>query len=157
MSDFASPGPLTRSVADARLVLGVLAGEPLQRCSTGPLRVGWCRRPGGAPVDPAVDAAVARAATTLAELGHRVEEVEVPLDGWEELFAPLVLAEEHRERGHLLDLAAGELTDYERRSLQAGRDLAPAAVAVAFDGLPRFRARVAAFFTTVEFRLRPSL
>lgn len=157
MSDFASPGSLTRSVADARTLLGVLADRVVTRTSHRGLRVGWCPRPDGAPVDAEVAASVARAARRLEDLGHDVAEVDVPLAGWQQIFAPLVLAEEHRERGHLLDLAPARLTGYERRTLVAGRDLDPGEVAAASAVLPEFRARIADVFASVDVLACPSV
>ncbi|MQA06376.1 MAG: amidase [Streptosporangiales bacterium] len=158
MSDFASAGPLARTVADARLLLEVLADRTydVQRGRTG-LRVGWCPRPDDAPVEPAVLAEVTRAAQLLGDVGHRVGEVDVPLAGWESIFSPLVLAEEHRERGHLLDIDPQRLTEYARRSLQAGRSLTPAAVETAIAELPLFRARVREFFDTVDVVVCPTV
>lgn len=158
MSDFASPGSLGRTVADARTVVGVLADRAFERTRHEGLRVGWCARPGGAPVDAEVADLVARAVRRFEDdLGHHVREVDVPVDGWQEIFAPLVLAEEHRERGHLLDLAPERLTEYERKTLTAGRDLEPAEVAAAWSELSGFRARVADVFTEVDVLACPAV
>ncbi|MQA81537.1 MAG: amidase [Streptosporangiales bacterium] len=157
MSDFASPGSLTRTVADARTVVGVLADRVVERARHDGLRVGWCARPGGAPADAEVAACVAQAVRRFDDLGHHVEEVDVPVDGWQRIFAPLVLAEEHRERGHLLDLVPERLTGYERRTLVAGRDLDPAEVSAALSGLPVFRARIAETFASVDVLACPAV
>lgn len=158
MSPFASPGPMTRSVADARVVLGVLAdrGYPRHIMPHG-IRVAWCPRPGGHPVGTQVAERTSQAVETLEHLGCRVEEAEPPLDGWEDIFGPLVLEEEHRERGYLLDLAEQRLTSYEAGTLRAGRDLDPAIVARAWDRLPVFHDRFDRFFTDVDIVACPTV
>jgi aspartyl-tRNA(Asn)/glutamyl-tRNA(Gln) amidotransferase subunit A len=100
-------GPLTRTVADAALVLNVCAGpDPRDQFSLPPqgvdylkalrgslegLRVAWSADPGFAPaVDPEVRAACAKAARRFRDLGCRVETVEPgwpsPRDAWETIF-----------------------------------------------------------------------
>jgi Asp-tRNA(Asn)/Glu-tRNA(Gln) amidotransferase A subunit family amidase len=88
---FVSPGPLTRTVDDARLLLDVLAGpdagDPFSLPVVGPrpdprpgrLRVGLAPDGGGFPVEPAVTAAVARAGEALAAAGHDVVPCELRL------------------------------------------------------------------------------
>lgn len=88
-------GPLARTVADARLGLTAMArwspedpfcipvpltAEPLPR----PTRVAVVREVGITATDPAVDAAVTKAAKALEAAGHLVEEVELPVlaDAW---------------------------------------------------------------------------
>jgi len=90
-------GPITRTVTDAALMLGVLAGpdglDPRQRTARPPadyladldagaagLRIGVLAEGFGFPglSDPAVDSAVRSAAATLQESGARVIEVSVP-------------------------------------------------------------------------------
>jgi aspartyl-tRNA(Asn)/glutamyl-tRNA(Gln) amidotransferase subunit A len=87
-------GPLTRTVADAALLLGVLAGwDPLDATSAdvavpdytgalgagiGGLRVGIAREGVGEGLQSGVRAAVQRAAAVLQDLGARLEEVTLP-------------------------------------------------------------------------------
>ena len=82
-------GPLTRSVADARLALQVMAlGSPLDPQwvpaplaypdSDQPLRVAVFKRQAGFDADPTVVAAIEQAATWLAQAGCEIEEVEPP-------------------------------------------------------------------------------
>ncbi len=88
-------GPMGRSVADVALLHNVIAGQhPIDQASLpfpGPItvdgspgriagrRIAWARTLGDAPVDPEVAAATARVASTLADLGAIVEEVEIPI------------------------------------------------------------------------------
>ncbi|HET8607082.1 MAG TPA: amidase [Gaiellaceae bacterium] len=88
-------GPLTRTVADAAAILDAIAGnEPgdphlcppparpfLAEAATDPgrLRVALALEPPlGVPLDPACERAAREAAALLDELGHEVEETEVP-------------------------------------------------------------------------------
>ena len=87
-------GPIARSVEDAALMLGVMAGpvsaDRFARVEGGRdyctgltdgiagLRIAFSQRPTGVQVDPAIAACVRRAARLLEALGAHVEEVEVP-------------------------------------------------------------------------------
>lgn len=156
MTDFVSPGPLARTVADARVMLGVLADREFPRSSAGRLRVAYCPRPEGRPVDPAVAAAVDGAAAALSRLGHEVTEADLPVDGWDEVFGPLVLDDEHRERGHLL-ADPDRLTRYERATLRAAVSLDPARVQRAHDLLPVYRQRIERLFERYDVLLTPAV
>jgi aspartyl-tRNA(Asn)/glutamyl-tRNA(Gln) amidotransferase subunit A len=140
MSDFICAGPFAWRVADARVVLGVLAdtGYPRRATPRG-LRIAWCPRPEGRPVDPELAQVVQDAVDTLSALGHEVGEVDLELAGWQEAFGPLVLAEEGRERGHLLATAADQLSDYERVSLEAAREVTEQDIASARQRLDAYR------------------
>ena len=77
-------GPMARRVADVRLGLDVLSGAhprdpwsldpPPARPPNGPVRVAVVTAPPGGPTDPAVSAAVRRAADALADAGYDVIE-----------------------------------------------------------------------------------
>jgi len=156
MTDFVGAGPMTSTVADARPLLGVLAGRDYARTEVPKLRVAYCARPEGRPVDPGVAHAVDATARQLAEMGHEVVHTDLPLEGWNEVFGPLVLEDEHRERGHLLLRHAEELTRYERSSLRAALALDPAAVSRAQELLPQYRQRIAALFSSFDLLLTPA-
>lgn len=157
MSDFCCPGPLAWRVADARVMLGVLAECAFaRRVVKRPLRVAWCPRPEARPVDPDLAIVVTNAARQLAALGHEVEEVDVPLAGWTEAFAPLVLEEEGRMRGHLLQNHRGMLTDYELASLEAAVSLDAATVAGARAQHREFQARLDQFLATYDLIVTPT-
>ena len=82
-------GPLTRSIADARLALHAMAAPdardpnwvpaPLEPgLPRGPIRVAMFAQSPAHPVDPAVSAAVRQAGAWLAEAGFAVEETAPP-------------------------------------------------------------------------------
>lgn len=156
MTDFVSPGPLAWSAADARPLLEVLSGRHYPRRAVRRLVVGYCPQPEGRPVHPGVRAGLETAARELERLGHVVVEVDLPIGGWNDIFGPLVLEDEGRERGHLL--AQPEmLTVYERRSLEAATRLDPADVERARRELPAYRQRVSDIFLSVDAVLTPTV
>jgi Asp-tRNA(Asn)/Glu-tRNA(Gln) amidotransferase A subunit family amidase len=157
MSDFCCPGPLAWRVADARVMQGVLAKRKFARCVVErPLHVAWCPRPESRPVDSRLAPLVASAVRRFAEFGHEVEEVDVPLAGWNEAFAPLVLEEEGRLRGHLLRSHRDMLTHYELASLEAAAAVDAAAVARAHRQHRALQARLDAFLTTYDVIVTPT-
>lgn len=157
MSDFVSPGPLARSVDDARVMLEVLAERRYPREDLPALRIAWCPRPENRPVDPGISETVENTAKLLEQLGHQVETVDLPVQGWEDIFGPLVLDEEHRERGHLLTVAKDLLTKYERMSLGAAASLTPDAVSRARDDLHAYKRKVTRLFDSYDLVLTPTV
>lgn len=93
MLDFEVIGPLTRTVADARLLFNVMRGpSPTDRLSmaaafasaqtqrAAPLHILYVERFGAAPLDPQIAHSVGQAADRLGELGHHIEKGPLPLD-----------------------------------------------------------------------------
>jgi len=91
--DFDVIGPVARTVADARLLFDTLRGpSPADRSSmacawaaaqprpNGALRVLYIERLNHNPLDRQIAASCSQAVRKLAELGHRVEHGELPLD-----------------------------------------------------------------------------
>ena len=157
MSDFISPGPLTRRVADARMLLSVLAETAYPRHASRPgLRIAWCARPGNRPHDPRVISSTEAAVLKLAESGHDIIEYDLDIDGWEETFAPLVLHNEYRERAHLLDESPDILTGYERRSLEIARELAGEDIAKARRRHVEYSRRMQTLFDNFDLIITPT-
>lgn len=157
MSDFVSPGPLAWRASDARVMLEVLAGRALAPRGPGRLRIAWCARPEGRPVAPEVAAIVAEGVAALARLGHDVAAVDLPLAGWEQAFGPLVLDEERRERGHLLETRADELSSYELQSLRQAARLTSDEVELARRELIAYRERIAGLFADYDLLCTPTV
>ena len=158
-SPFVSAGPLARSVADARCLHSVLscdgAGVRDVPAEVRPLRIAWCPKPEGRPIDADVSHAAAAAVRQLEAGGHDVSGVELDLGGWEEVFGPLVLAEEGERRGHLLR-GPHQLTWYHRRSLMAAEQLDPGVVASARSALAHYRERVDRYFRDYDAIVTPA-
>ena len=133
-------GPMARTVADAALLLSVMAGpdprspialpEPGARFA-GPLaadirglRVAWSPDLGGAvPVEPEVAAAVRDAAQVFAGLGARVTEGSPDFAGADEAFRTLRAWQFEVMLGELLDRHPGELKGSLRQNIELGRKL----------------------------------
>jgi Asp-tRNA(Asn)/Glu-tRNA(Gln) amidotransferase A subunit family amidase/enoyl-CoA hydratase/carnithine racemase len=156
MTAFVCPGPVVRRVADARLLMEACAGVAFPRRDIRRARIGWCPAPQGHPVDPGVRAATAQTVARLQELGHSVEEISLPVNGWLEAFGPLVLADEKRYRGHLLEKHADELTDYARRSIEAAASVTDADVEAARALQAQIRERIEVLFHTYDFIVTPT-
>jgi aspartyl-tRNA(Asn)/glutamyl-tRNA(Gln) amidotransferase subunit A len=124
LTHMSHPGPMTRTVRDAALMLDVMAGpSPIDRYSlerhasflselegnVRGLRLAWSPNLGYAEVDPEIAEITKRAALRFTELGCEVEEVNPPMaDPWPiaEVFFSLsytLSAEELRERRELID------------------------------------------------------
>ena len=89
-------GAMARTVGDVALGYSILKGPDgvdgyavhsrdadagAIRIAGRPLRIGWVTDAAFGPVDPEITAAVASAAARLADLGHEVEQVELPFLG----------------------------------------------------------------------------
>ena len=158
-SPFISVGPLARCVADARYLYSVLSADGNVTAGTpacaGPRRVAWCANPEGRPVDNGVREVAISAVNKLAACGHHVSSVNLDLGGWEEIFGPIVLAEEGERRGHLLD-GPHQLTTYQERSLRAARRLDQETLAKAHAALSEYRARVDRHFCDYDVIVTPA-
>lgn len=156
MSDFVCPGPLSWTVADARRMLSVLADHTYSRASTrSNLRIAWCSHPEGRPTDNAIQAVTQAAVERMADLGHHIDEYELPVQGWDEVFGPLVLHEEKQQRRQLLE-HADLLTEYERKSLQAAEKLTEAEINLARSKHEQYRQRVHSVFDDFDFIITPT-
>jgi aspartyl-tRNA(Asn)/glutamyl-tRNA(Gln) amidotransferase subunit A len=115
-------GAMARTVGDVALGYSILKGpdghdpyaiQPRDadagatRIAGRPLRIGWVTDAAFGPVDPEITAAVASAASRLADLGHNVEQVTLPFLG-----NPL---------GSLMTLIYGEIVP-SIKALAAGRE-----------------------------------
>ena len=157
MTEFVCSGPITRSVADARLLLTVLLKRDFRtRATAAPRRIAWCPAPQGRPVDPGVRDATAHAVQVLADQGHMIEEVALPLEGWTDAFGPLVLADEWLYRRHLLDEARDDLTRYVRKGIEAGEAVTEQDVADALVLKDAISVRVQALFDDHDVVITPT-
>jgi aspartyl-tRNA(Asn)/glutamyl-tRNA(Gln) amidotransferase subunit A len=171
---FDHPGPLTRTVTDAALLLNAVAGhDPADPASldvptpdyTAELDRGVAGLTVGLPTDyffdgcdPEVSRAVLDAVGTLTALGARVREVTIPMKeeivavsrtiiGAESAAAELTVL---RERGHLYG-------DGVRLSLESGALISAADYITALRARERMRREWHAMFATIDVLVAPTL
>jgi 2-dehydropantoate 2-reductase len=115
-------GPLTRTVAQAATLLGVLAGRPVELRPVERLRVGVLRRQLDDPdLTPAVRARVAEAIEALGELGWELIDVDLPeLDVVDETLGTVVLREAWEVHRTRFEMQAGDYGAGTRALLELG-------------------------------------
>jgi amidase len=147
-------GTLATTVADAALMLGVMAGTSYSAAEPGPLRIAASVRPPGPGImiHPSSSAPVRACAELLGKSGHEVTDADPPYPGW---LVPVVLsywfagpAEE--AAGH-----AG-MEPRTRRHVRAGKLAARARPPRASDRA-RLRAALASFFDRYDVLVMPTL
>jgi Asp-tRNA(Asn)/Glu-tRNA(Gln) amidotransferase A subunit family amidase len=155
MTDFVTAGPLAWCVDDARIMTEVLSGLSLT-ARPKPLRIGFCPQPEGRPIERPILNALNAVASALSDLGHVITDCEVPVSGWNDIFGPLVLDDELRERHHLLAQPEA-LTGYQRATLRAAEKLTSAEVTRARTGLDAYRSRMDSFLGRYDVVLTPTV
>jgi amidase len=166
-------GPMARSVEDLALLLSIMAGpdvrdrlslpEPgpsflgsLERDLTG-TSIGWSERLGRYPVEPAVTAVCNAGRAVLTALGCDVANGEPDFTGVDELFQTLRAAGYAATHGRDLERHRTRLKDTVVWNIERGLALTPADLARAESLQVALDARVAAFFTTHEFLVLPTV
>lgn len=168
LTDFETIGTLTRSVADASLLDGVMAGpDARDRRSLSTAAPPWAEgarrilhvpRFGTAPVDPEVAAATEAVARQLADAGHTVERGEVFFDLddaariWFVISRAGVAWLTAREGGRLGALAGASV----RAMAADGEKLTGADYIDALERIAAFRRRVAELFADFDLVLTPT-
>lgn len=165
-------GPMARTVADAALLLSVLAGPdpraplslgtpgaafgvPLERDLHG-LRVAWSPDLGGrVPVEPEVAAVVRRAADTFAGLGCVVDEACPDLEGADEVFLTLRAWAFEVSYGPLVDAHPDQVKETIRWNVEQGRGLSGADLGRAEVLHTALHERVVEFFGKHDILLLP--
>jgi amidase len=167
-------GPLARTVADAALLLSVLAGPdprspiaidepgpvfagPLDRDPAG-LRIAWSPDLGGTvPDDPAVTSALKPQIKTFAELGCTVEEACPDLSGADEVFRTLRAWQFALMLGPLLERSPELVKPTLAANIEDGRRLTGADLARAEVLHTALFHRVREFFTRYDLLLLPAV
>ena len=145
---FSHLGPMTRTVADAALMLNVMAGaDPRDRLSLpteidylaalegsiAGLRVAWSPDLGYAPIDPEVREIVAKAAGRFSELGCYVEEAQPDLeDPWESIVHVIWASAFAGLHLHDLEAVRDQIDPGLVRVIELGLQLTGAEVAIAY-------------------------
>lgn len=166
-------GPITRTVADAALMLSVIAGhdrrdpnsrkqQRLDLCAAlteplGSLRIAWSPDLGFASIDPEVRSVTASAARDFESLGCIVEEVTPPVGAdFFEIAEPIRNADKCAAFGHLLDTRADDLTPYLRSVLKRGSKVSATEYSKSLQKLRRLEVQMSEFFGSYDLLLTPT-
>ncbi|MBL9198880.1 MAG: hypothetical protein JNL39_00180 [Opitutaceae bacterium] len=162
-------GPLARSVADAALLLSVMAGaddrdpggypsdpaqflRPLERDLKG-VRVAWCPDLGGLPLDPRVRAVLAAQRATFERMGCIVEDAAPNLDGADEAFLTLRAWRTFHNLGPLLAQHRAVMKPEAIGEIEAGAKVTATQIARSLEVQAQVIQRMIAFQRTYEFVL----
>lgn len=176
MPMFSHLGPITRTVRDAALMLGVMAGfdrrDPNALRQPPPdflgglvdqpatalrnLRVAWSPDLGYARVEATVRSVAGTAAQLFAAFGCHLEEASPATGAPFPIFGPIVAVDEYAASGHLLQDHADELMRYVRATFEHGQGVMGYEYSQALRGLERFRAQMADFFEGYDLLLCPT-
>jgi amidase len=148
-------GPLATTVADAALMLGVMAGTSYSLDAQGPLRIAVSVRPPGPGiiVHRSCSAPVRACADLLGKSGHEVTDADPPYPGW---LVPVMLAYwVTGPAGEAVGHASG-MEPRTRRHVRAGRLVARARAPRGSDRA-RLRALLEPFFERYDVLVMPAL
>lgn len=167
---FSQPGPMTRNVLDAAVLLKIIAGHDsrdpssirapvpdlaaaVNRDASG-LKVGWSGDYGYAPVDAEVLSVCQAALGGLADAGCIVDESDLVLKDPFDAFGPLFAALAFASYGSLLD---GDLTDYARSTIERGANVTGPEYALALGHMDMIRASIEAQLDRFDVIASPTL
>ncbi len=166
-------GPMTRTVADAALMLDVIAlpdeadrssipkapAPFFQAIQTLPrqLRIGWTRDLGYAAVDPQVAHAVEQAVFAFQDVGWQVEEAHPDFDDPTEIFNTTIRAENYMLAGDLLSKHADLLDPGMRSFTQTGRGITALDYLRTHQERAKLSQQLAIFFDTYDLLVSPTL
>jgi aspartyl-tRNA(Asn)/glutamyl-tRNA(Gln) amidotransferase subunit A len=172
-NQLSQPGPISRTVADAALLLSVLAGrdtrDPVSlrespadyigatRRGIEHLRVAWSPDFGYAAVDPEVVQICQNAAERFADCGCSVEAVDLNLEDPYPAFWTLFSTNSFAAFGSLLETKADLLTDYARATFESAATYTAADYARALGSVDRLRSRFADLFDSYDLLLSPTM
>ncbi len=164
-------GPMARTVEDAALVLGAIAGpddhDPLSISETGaqflrPLerdlggvRVAWSRDLGGLPVDARVTAVLEDQRHVFESLGCVVEDAQPDFAGADEVFKVLRAWRYELSFGELLEDHRDQMKDTVVWNIEEGAGLSGPRIGRAELGRTEIYHRLRAFMQSYEFLVAP--
>ena len=167
------PGPMTRTVRDAALMLQALAGpddndvitireEPPDFVSglddgVEGLRVAWSPDLGFAVVDGEVAEITAQAASLFEEMGAAVEETDLALDDPFNRLDAIPLANGYAAYGHLYEERQGDLSDLVADRLERGKRVTGSEYAVALRYLEQMRRQLDLLMERYDLLLTPTM
>ena len=172
-SSISHTGPMTRTVADAALMLDVIAlpdeadrssipkapAPFFQAIQTLPrqLRIGWTRDLGYAAVDPQVVHVVEQAVFAFQDVGWQVEEAHPDFDDPTAIFNTTIRAENYMLAGDLLSKHADLLDPGMRSFTQTGRGITALDYLRSHQERAKLSQQLATFFDTYDLLVSPTL
>ena len=170
---FSQAGPLARTVADAALLLQVVAGpdsrdvtsmrQPAPDFSAGldagveGLRLAWSSDFGYAAVDPAVVEITKQAARLFAGMGANVEDANLTLEDPFDAFWDVFATATYTSYGHLLEERRNDFSDYGLNALEHGQGVTGADLSRAINQVDRIGRRLEDFFDDFDLLLSPTM
>jgi aspartyl-tRNA(Asn)/glutamyl-tRNA(Gln) amidotransferase subunit A len=166
-------GPMTRGVADARLMLAAIEGpdprDPYASAALPPdpsapppgrldgLRLGWAPRVGNRLLDPEVEAQATAALRALESLGAIVEPVELDFAAEEDAFLVILQAGLAHRFGRHLPADAGRMDPSLVETVERGLRRTAAEIGEAAARRAALFRRVVALFARVDVLVTPTL
>jgi aspartyl-tRNA(Asn)/glutamyl-tRNA(Gln) amidotransferase subunit A len=171
MPMFSHTGPLTRTIADAALMMDAMSGPdprdvtsipqppPAFRAALdealGRPRVALWRAPWDAPCEPEITALVTAAARRFEEIGCVVEEAGPEAEDPRPIFITIMFADEYTVGAELLANQRDLLAPYTRATLEAGAKVTVPEYSRALRALERFKFAMRTFFENYDLLLMP--
>jgi 2-dehydropantoate 2-reductase len=152
-------GPITRTAAQAAVLLAVLSGRPCELVSVAGLRVGILRRHVDDPaVEDGVRRCVEEAFEALRRAGSELRDVDVPeLDVADETIGTIVVKEAYDVHRELLEVEGGGYGAGTRAVIEAGRDVDDERYERALSDRQRIADGFARVFETVDLIAGPTV
>jgi len=170
---FSQSGPMSRTVADAALLLQVMAGPDFRdatsmretppnfsaKLSSGVkgLRIGWSPDYGYAAVDPEVARITEQASGLFQELGANLDAVNLDLEDPFPAFWDVFATASYTSYGHMLDDRRGDFTDYGLKALDHGASLTGADLSRALLQVDILRRKFETLFDTYDLLVTPTM
>ncbi len=166
-------GPITRTVADAALLLQVLAGWDARDVTSlrdtpvdytaaldadiGGLRMAWSADFGYAAVDPEVVSVCVGAAKVFEDAGCGVNYDGFGFESPQEAFRVIFTTNTYASQGYLLHDRPDDITDYVRDGMERGAAYTAADYAKALGELDQLRGQFDALFDEYDLLLSPTM
>ena len=170
---FSQSGPMSRTVADAALLLQVMAGPDFRdatsmretppdfsaRLSSGVkgLRIGWSPDYGYAAVDPEVARITEKASGLFQELGANLDAVNLDLEDPFPAFWDVFATASYTSYGHMLDDRRDDFTDYGLKALDHGASLTGADLSRALLQVDILKRNFETLFDTYDLLVTPTM
>lgn len=173
---FGTIGPITHTVADAALMLNVIAGpDPRDatclrsqppdfvkavesRKKPDHFKIAWSPDLGYAAVDPEVLSVTKAMAFSFESFGCNVEEASpIVSDARESIWKPIALADEYAAHAHIFENKSHLLVSYVKADLEYGKRVSGAEYSKALQNLWYFRRQMEFFFDKYDLLLTPTL